>query len=338
MTFFYSMQKPLFFIVLSAFGLACTPNDACIDAPELTEADKVMVTIDRLEKELFSLKSTQEVEYFIASHPVLADEFLGRQQYPSDSILALELYKRISNPYVDTLYNETITSFGDLSNLKAEFEQAFSYIKYYYPNFKAPEIKTMITGFGSSEMYVGKDQVIIGLEYYLGKEAKYQPPGIPQYILSRYDRAYIVPAVVLLYTDAYLKEDINDHTMLADMIYYGKKYYFAKQMIPCASDSLLVWYSGQELIDVEENKDAIWYHFLNNELLYETSHFEKQKYMDERPNVAEIGEKCPGRIGSWVGLDIIRAYMENNPNISLQELMANPNAKDILTKSKYKVF
>ena len=60
--------------------------------------------------------------------------------------------------------------------------------------------------------------------------------------------------------------------------------------------------------------------------------------MDERPNIPEIGEKCPGRIGSWVGLDIIRAYMENNPEISLQELMANPDAKDILNKSKYKVF
>ena len=331
-------MKNYFILILLVFGLACTPDNECIDAPPLEESEKVTVTIDRLEQDLFSLKSVQEVAYFISSHPVLADEFLGRQQYPSDSILALELYKRISNPYVDTLYNETIAAFGDLNALKLEFEEAFSYIKHYYPNFKAPQIKTMITGFGSSEMFVGKDQVIIGLEYYLGANAKYRPPGIPQYILPRYDKSYIVPAVVLLYTDTFLKEDISDHTMLADMVYYGKKYYFAKQMMPCASDSVLVWYSGLELKDVEENKDAIWFHFLNNELLYETNHFEKQKYMDERPNVAEIGEKCPGRIGSWVGLDIIRAYMENNPNISLQELMANPNAKNILSKSKYKVF
>lgn len=331
-------MKYYFLLILLAFGLACTPDKNCIDAPELEEADKVTISIERLEEKLFELSSVQEVEFFINSHPLLAKEFLGLEQYPSSSLLAKELYKRIKNPYVDTLYNETTAFYGDFSDLKLEFEDAFSRIKHYYPNFKAPKIKTMVTGFGSSEMYVGKDQIIIGLEYYLGKGAKYRPPGIPQYILPRYDKAYIVPAVMLLYANNFLKEDLSDQTMLADMIYYGKKFYFAKQMMPCAPDSLLVWYSGQQLADVEENKDVIWFHLLNNELLYNTNHFEKQKYMDERPNVAEIGEKCPGRIGSWVGWDITRAYMKTNPSISLQDLMANPDAKDILTQSKYKVF
>jgi len=331
-------MKNYFFLSLFVFGFSCVPNSTCIEAPKLEEANKVSINIERLEATLFKLESIQEVEGFITSHPILADEFLGRQEYPSETILATELLKRVQNPYVDTLYDETLASFGDLSELESEFEQAFSYLKYYYPSFQAPQIKTMITGFSSSEMYVGKDQIIIGLEYYLGKGAKYSPPGIPQYILPRYDKAYIVPAVLLLYADRFLKEEIKDQSMLADMMYYGKKFYFAKQMMPCASDSVLVWYSGTQLKEVEENKDAIWFHFLNNELLYETNHFTKQKYMDERPNVAEIGEKCPGRIGSWVGLDIVRAYMNSNPDISLQELMANPNAKDILTKSKYKVF
>lgn len=331
-------MKNSLFLSLLIIGFSCGSDSTCIDAPELTNTDKVKVKLERLEQELFSLNSAEEVEQFITARPILADEFLGRQEYPSDSILAIELFKRIKNPYVDTLYNETVSAFVDFSNLKQEFEQAFSYLKHYYPKFEAPEIKTLITGFGSSEMYVGEDQVIIGLEYYLGETAKYQPPGVPQYIRSRYDRSYIVPAVLLLYADRFLKEDRSDQTMLADMIYYGKKFYFANQMMPCASDSVLVWYSGKQLVEVEENKDAIWFHLLNNELLYETNHFVKQKYMDERPVVAEIGEKCPGRIGSWVGLDIVRAYMETNPDITLQELMANPDAKDILTKSKYKVF
>lgn len=335
---FFNSMKNLLIPVILLFGWSCTSSSNCIDAPSLDEEEKVSVEIERLEKELFSVNSIHELEFFISSHPVLADEFLGRAQYPSDSILARELYKNIKNPYVDTLYHDTEAYFGDMADLKQEFEEAFSYIKYYYPSFQVPQIKTMVTGFGSSEMYVGKDQIIIGLEYYLGSAAKYSPPGIPQYILTRFDKPYIVPAVVLLYANQFLKENPNDRTMLADMVYYGKKYYFTKQMMPCTSDSLIVWYSGQELNDVEENKDVIWFHFLDKQLLYETNHFVKQKYLDERPNVLEIGEKCPGRIGSWVGLDIIRAYMENHPGVSLQELMANPNAKDILTESKYKVF
>jgi len=331
-------MKKFNLLILLAIGWGCSTDSDCIDAPSLTENELINVEVERLEKSFFKLESVSELTDFITSHPVLADEFLGRQQYPSDSILAYELFKFIKNPYVDTLYQETEAYYDEFSDLKKEFEQAFSYLKHYYPEFTAPKIKTMVTGFGSSEMYVGEDQIIIGLEFYLGDKAKYRPPGIPQYILTRYDKPYIVPAVMLLYADRFLKETKSDNTMLADMVYYGKKYYFAKQMLPCANDSLLVWYSGVQLADVEQNRDAIWFHFLDNQLLYETNHFLKQKYMDERPKVMEIGEKCPGRIGSWVGLDIVRAYMVNNPEISLQELMANPNAKDILTKSKYKVF
>ncbi len=332
------MKKTSYLLFLLSWLVACTSSSDCIDAPELTNEDKVEVHIERLEPAFFNLPNPGQVEDFIKTHPVLAEEFLGRSMYPSDSILAYELFKRINNPYTDTLYQETMQVFADLSPLEHQFSEAFSRLKHYYPQFKAPQIKTMVTGFASSEMYVGNNQVIIGLDYYLGEGARYRPPGIPNYILKRFQPEYIVPAVVLLYANNYLKENPADQTMLADMVYYGKKYYFARQMLPCTNDSLIVWYTGQQLHDVEANKDVIWFHFLNNELLYETNHFVKQKYLNERPNVGEIGEKCPGRIGAWVGLDIIRAYMQHHPEITLQELMANPDAKAILTQSKYKVF
>jgi gliding motility-associated lipoprotein GldB len=334
----YGIKKTSFFFAIFIFVLACSSNDNCIDSSSLKETDKVTINIERLEQVLFRLNSVQEVDSFITSYPVLSNNFLGLKQYPSSFILAKELYKRIKNPYVDTLYNETLKRFGNLKDLTSEFEDAFSHIKHYNPSFVVPKIKTIITGFGSSEIYVSKDQIIIGLEYYLGKNAKYRPPRIPQYILKRYDKSYIVPAVILLYATNFLKENSNDQTMLADMIYYGKKFYFAKQMMPCTPDSLLIWYSNKELIDVQKNKNVVWYHFLKNELLYNTNHFEKRKYMSERPNVSEIGEKCPGRVGSWIGWDIINMFMKNNPSISLHELMENPDAKNILNNSKYKVF
>ena len=55
--------------------------------------------------------------------------------------------------------------------------------------------------------------------------------------------------------------------------------------------------------------------------MYESSHFIKNKYVNERPNVTEIGNECPGRIGQWLGWKIVNAYMKNNPEVTLQELM-----------------
>ena len=60
--------------------------------------------------------------------------------------------------------------------------------------------------------------------------------------------------------------------------------------------------------------------------------------MVERPNVFEIGNKCPGRIGAWLGWEIVNEYSKNNNALSLQEIMANPDAQDILNKAKYNPF
>lgn len=329
------MKKLTVFAFLALFSCNLE-KEVCIEAPTLTKT--VPVIIERLENRLFADTNPGEVLQFLQDYPVLAREFLGAGQYPSDTILAREIFKVIKNPYTDTLLMETNKYFGDMSDIKEEFEQAFSYIKYYYPDFKAPVIQTLVTGFGSSEMYVGKERIIIGLDFYLGPKGKYRPQGIPQYILQRYDKPYIVPAVMLLYADRFLQENPADKTMAADMIYYGKKYFFAKNMMPCTADSLLIWYDRKELANVEENRNLLWYHFLENELLYETNHIIKQKYMDERPNVTEIGTQCPGRIGAWIGWDIIKEYHVRNSDVSLQDLLANPDARDILNGAKYNPF
>ena len=328
----HPMKKLL--LLLPVLFFACTGNDeVCIEAPELTET--VTVEIERLEDQLFASETPQDVLNFLINHPVLTKEFLGAGQYPSDTILAKTIFRVIKNPYTDTLLMATKAYFGDMEDIKKEFEQAFSYIQHYYPKFKAPKIQTLVTGFGSSEMYVDRDRIIIGLDFYLGPEGKYRPQGIPLYILKRYDKPYIVPATVLLYADRFLREDPRDNTMAADMVYYGKKYFFAKNMLPCTPDSLLIWYDGEELANVEENRKLLWYYFLEHELLYETNHMIKQKYLDERPNVFEIGNKCPGRIGAWIGWDIVKNYHQNQPDVSLQALMANPDAREILKGAKY---
>ena len=60
------------------------------------------------------------------------------------------------------------------------------------------------------------------------------------------------------------------------------------------------------------------------------------KYIGERPNIPEIGKQCPGRIATWVGWQIVRKYMEEHPQVSLQQLMEEKDAQKIFQQSKYK--
>ena len=123
--------------------------------------------------------------------------------------------------------------------------------------------------------------------------------------------------------------------MLAEMIDHGKSYYLLSQLLPCTPNHILIGYTKKEWKDSFDNEVIIWANFIENELLYETNHQMKQKFLGERPNVYEIGEKCPGRIARWLGWQIVNDYVKNTGG-SVQELMAEKDASKILRLSKYK--
>ncbi|MFC7666155.1 hypothetical protein ACFQT0_00920 [Hymenobacter humi] len=126
------------------------------------------------------------------------------------------------------------------------------------------------------------------------------------------------------------------NTTLDAMVHAGKALYFASQMLPCTPDSLLLGYTSREMVGLEANEPRVWGHFLEKNLLYSTTPFLVQKYVGERPNVPEIDKTCPGRVGQWVGLQIVRKYVAEHPEVSLGRLMAEKNAQRILNESHYR--
>jgi hypothetical protein len=57
--------------------------------------------------------------------------------------------------------------------------------------------------------------------------------------------------------------------------------------------------------------------------------------MDERPKTLEIGEKCPGRIGEWLGWQIVKKYAREQ-QVSLRNLMELSDARQLFMQSNYK--
>jgi hypothetical protein len=123
--------------------------------------------------------------------------------------------------------------------------------------------------------------------------------------------------------------------MLANMIYYGKAHYFLERVMPNLPDSLNIMYTEKELKNAKENLPTIWGHFVERKLLYETSHKALENYTGEAPATNEISNECPGRIGRWLGWEIVRKYMSKN-TMTLKQLMAEPNAEKIFKTSGYR--
>ena len=127
-------------LILVAAGCTKDEQDECVFKPETSDS-KVTVTLEQLQDSVVNIKSKDELVAFFTRQPLMRDYMFRRTEYPGDSVFLDELYDRFNNPHFDTLLLETKRVFGDASGLKAEFEAAFSNIKYYYPEFIPPRIQ-----------------------------------------------------------------------------------------------------------------------------------------------------------------------------------------------------
>jgi hypothetical protein len=311
-------------------------EEACVFVPE-TSDEKMKVRIEQFQDSLINVDTRDELVAILTRQPAIRDYILRRSEFPDDSVFINELYNRFNNPHLDTLLQETKQVFGDLSSLENEFELAFKNIAYYYPGFYPPKVQTVISGLLGNDMLVSDSLIIISLDFYLGNKGKYRPK-VYDYLMRKYDPDDIVPSCMLIYgiSDRFNKTNLKDKTTLADMVAYGKSFYFAKHMLPCVPDSVFIWYTPEEIKGSRKNEDLIWARFIEDQVLFSTSQQIKRDYLGERPITIQVGEKCPGRIGQWVGWRIVNRYAETHSEVPLPRLMELDNAQQFFKESNYK--
>lgn len=329
------MRKLTFILIAFLLWKCGDEKEQCVFTPDLS-AVQIDLDIQHFEDTLAGIRTKQALVDFLSRYPVIRDEMLRRAEYPDDSTFVNEMFKRFTNPGIDTLLAETKRVFGDGSALKEEFEKAFAHVRYYYPDFDPPKIRTIITGL-DSDLYVTDSLIMVGLDFFLGQGASYRPKTY-DYLLRRYDPHDIVPSCLLLYGigPRFNKTDLKDRTVLADMLAYGKSFYFAKHMLPCTPDSVLISYTTDEITGADENEELIWARFIQDKVVFSTNVMDKKNYLGDRPVTVQVGEKCPGRIGQWIGWQIVREYMASHPETTLPELMQMDDAQKIFKESNYK--
>jgi hypothetical protein len=63
--------------------------------------------------------------------------------------------------------------------------------------------------------------------------------------------------------------------------------------------------------------------------------FKTRSFTNDAPSTMEFGEGSPGFISLFIGRQIIKTYMEKNPETDIKTLL-NLDGKKILSASKYK--
>ena len=324
-----------FFLAILLWNCDGDEEEQCVFIPDVPY-DEVSLEIEHFEDTIANITSKSQLIAFLRAQPVIREEMLRRAEYPNEAIFIDEMLKRFANPGIDTLLTETKRVFGDGSELAAQFKKAFANLRYYYPDFTPPKIQTVITGL-DTDLFVSDSLIVVSLDFFLGPHARYLPKTY-DYLMRRYDPDDIVPSCLLIYgiSERFNKTDLKDRTVLADMVAYGKSFYFAKHMLPCTPDSVLIWYTSEEIRGARENEDLIWARFVEDKVLFSTNVIDKKNYLGDRPVTIQVGEKCPGRIGQWVGWQVVKEYMDAHPEKSLPDLMNMADVQTLFKNSNYK--
>lgn len=328
------------FVAFMLLGItACSETDENI--PDVSHIS-VDLKIERADRLMANAETPLEIaEFMFRDHAEFSFKALRRYKYPHDSLFVRELFKLARSPYIDTTQKIIEDVYDpDLSKLRPELENIFRFAKHYFPETPVPAVYTVITGYSpGNDMLVSDSMIMIGLDYYLGpKHSRYRPSQeeVPEYMWRRYSPESLPVHLTRSLSNRFNMKDMTDKTLLNEMIAAGKMLYFTEKILPETPDSLIIGYTDRELADTEASAEVIWGHFVEQKLFYDPSRQAKRNYVQERPFTNEISQRCPGRIGWWLGWQIVRAYAEKHPELTLAELMEMKNAQEIFQKSRYK--
>ncbi|WP_452602051.1 gliding motility lipoprotein GldB [Pontimicrobium sp. MEBiC06410] len=317
------MKSYIIYILIALTIFSCKDEDK-VEA-EIAKLD-VNVTIERFDKAF--------VETPISELPKLkkAFPFMFPKKY-KDTFWIVQKQDTLQIE----LHKETNKAFNTLAKETLEIEALFKHLKYYFKGFKEPRVVTTTSSVDYINKVIVTDTItLISLDTYLGEKHHFYE-GIQSYIRANMKPDQIVVDLAEKYAKKYIYQ-AKRKTLLDEFIYAGKILYFKDKMIPFKTDAEKIGYTEAQLDWARVNEEYIWRYFVDRELLYSTDSKLPNRFINPAPfskfYLEEIDGESPGRIGQYIGWQIVRAFMKNN-DVTLQEML-NETPENIFNKAKFK--
>ena len=241
----------------------------------------------------------------------------------------------MQNPQWRELYTEVEKRYSNFDGQANAIEDLFQHIKYYFPIATMPKVYTVVADMDyNNKAIYANDKLVISLELYLGANHKFYE--FPKYLKQNFEERQMMPDIVTSFSLGKIPQT-SEKTLLSEMIYYGKQLYLKDQLLPSYTDAEKIGYLPEQIKWCQENESYIWRYFIEKELLYSTDSKLPGRFTNLAPFskfYLEIDNESPGRVGQWIGWQIVRSFMQNN-EASMQDML-KMDAKQIFKKSKYK--
>jgi hypothetical protein len=342
------MKKTILFLLFSPFlFISCKNKKGLPDVSNI----KVDISLQRFDRDFFSIDSNDVLSGLTKLHrqyPQLTNIFLN-------NILGLDSASTLPGVKRFLHLNQSIDSaasaiFQNTDALKKDFQKAFQFVKYYFPEYKIPTIVAVVGPIdalaqlnnGYTPDFLGTDFLGISLQFYLGKnsgvynESFFVENVAPHYRSRRFSKEYIIADAMMLLVDDLFPDKSSGMPLVEQMIEKGKQWYLLDKFLPTTPDSIKTGYTQQQLDWCNENEGLIWSELIKNEDLNSLNPTVIQNYIGEGPFTQGFSpEYSPGNIGSWIGWQIIKKFVSKTTSMNPEEIMKT-SARKILEEAKYK--
>lgn len=330
----YFIFLPLLILLLTQ---ACKNKNPEVTMPAQTDVKipERKITIKRYEKALFGL-DTRHLRQGMASLYPDYSFFLGTQW--QDTMNLLRIYNFLNDPNIRELYDLTVKKYPDISFLEKDLTTAFGIYRQAYPSKPLPQVFTYVSGLDiDNPVYSYDTAMAIGLDVFLGSDVvAYQKAGLPKYKTLRFTADYLLPQCMLAVSDNLVRVDEKQNTLLDQMIQAGKALYFLDVTLPEVKDEFKIGYSSAQLEWSRNHESEIWAFIIEHQLLFSSNPQGVTKMMTDSPFTSGFAPESPGRLGAYMGWQIVREYMKESDGVTLKQLMEDTDAQKILKVSGYK--
>jgi len=246
--------------------------------------------------------------------------------------------KRFFDAQIRELFNSVDSTFNNTEVLDVEINAAFQYFYHHFPNHDSLKVYTWVSNFERLDpILVSGNTLLIALDMYLGSGSHFYKTA-PAYIKQSFDKSYIMSDLFNYYFSANIPFS-DDTSLLAAMLHYGKIHFLTSLMLPDSEPHIIMSYPEEKMDWCFINEGNIWAYFIENKLLFSTHQQNKMRFIEDAPFskfYTSFDNESPGRIGQWLGWEIVSSYMQSHPEISLTDLINEQDAQKILRESRYK--
>lgn len=330
--FFFLLPITLIFAFQSCKnGSTVAPGNS---QPHEKNADGKIV-ISRYEKVLFGLNKNQLSKEMASLYPEYSF-FLGNNW--QDTMNILRIYNFLNDPNIQEIYKLTVSKYPEVTSLEGNLTDAFSLYREAYPEKPIPHVFTYVSGMDlENPVYFYDTAMAIGLDLFLGSEASvYAKAGIPKYKSNNFTPEHILAQCMLSVSNTIIRVDEKKNTLLDQMVMAGKALYFLDATLPDGKDEYKIGYTPGQLAWSQKNESKIWAFIIENQLLFSSDSQGITKLLTDAPFTAGFAAESPGRLGAYMGWQIVKEYMKEADGVSLKQLLEDTDAQLILKVSKFK--